>query len=125
MKENSIDYYEQNADQFISGSLKVDMSQVYNHFIKYIPNGGYILDAGCGSGRDSLYFIEHGYNVTAFDASEAMANYCRKLTGVNTRQATFKKFETDILFDGIWACASLLHVPREELSDTIERLSRF
>ncbi len=64
-------YYEQNAEQFFADTVDVDMSVLYARFLESIPAGGYILDAGCGSGRDSKAFASSGYRVAAFDASPA------------------------------------------------------
>jgi len=116
-------YYDQNAKRFISDTTHVDMSGHYERFLPWIPKGGSIIDAGCGSGRDSLAFKEMGYDVQAFDASVAMVKATRKLANVPTYQTTFQNCTFDNLFDGIWACASLLHVPRLELSLALSNLA--
>ena len=77
----SIDYYNKNAEVFITNTINVDMSSFYKRFLSLIPDGGRLLDAGCGSGRDTEYFLTHGYRVDAYDASEAMAGHAAKLTG--------------------------------------------
>ena len=125
MKDGNIVYYDNNAEEFISGSVDADLSATYTPFLSRIPEGGYILDAGCGSGRDSLYFIEQGYEVAAFDGSAAMVRHCSELTGLKAVHATFDNYESEIQFDGIWACSSLLHVSREDLGRTLQRLSGF
>ena len=70
----TLEYYNENADKFILGTLNVDMMTIQKKFISYIPKNGKVLDLGCGSGRDSLFFKTLGYNVTAIDGS---AELCR------------------------------------------------
>lgn len=119
----TIAYYDKNSQQFFDRTVDVDMSALYTPFLELIPTGGRILDAGCGSGRDSLYFKQHGYGVEAFDASAEMCRLASILTGQPVRQMTFDEVEWESEFDGIWACASLLHVNRESLSAVLERLA--
>lgn len=119
----TIAYYDKNAHQFFDQTVDVDMTALYRPFLELIPHGGKILDAGCGSGRDSLYFKQHGYGVEAFDASAEMCRLASILTGQPVRQMTFDEVEWASEFDGIWACASLLHVGRASVSAVLERLA--
>lgn len=122
--ELTLNYYNTNAKNFIEGTLNVDMSELRHKFLSYLPQAAYILDAGCGSGRDSLAFKEAGYRVTAMDGSEAMCNQTAELIGQPVRQMIFQEIEDVNLYDGIWACATLLHVPEEDMVDVFRRLSR-
>lgn len=110
-----MDYYDKHADSYISTTVSVDMSAQYSMFLPYLAEGSSILDAGCGSGRDSLEFLKRGYLVEAFDNSIAMVEHARNLTGLDVRQLSFQEMDYEGVFDGIWACASLLHVPNIEL----------
>jgi SAM-dependent methyltransferase len=118
----NIDYYNRNAQAFIDSSIDADVRDLYDKFLPDIPAGGRILDAGCGAGRDTLAFRGLGYLVDAFDASEEMVKYSRSLTDVDVKLDTFMSFDSETDYDGIWACASLLHVPRTELASTIKKL---
>ena len=91
-------------------------------FLIHVPAGGDILDAGCGSGRDALAFHRAGYRVTAFDASPEMCRMARQYTDLPVIQMTFQEMTWRSAFDGIWACASLLHVPQVELPDVLGTL---
>ena len=119
----SIDYYEKNADSFYEDTYKVDMSNMYKRFFSHLASGAYILDAGCGSGRDTKEFLSLGYKVSAFDASIQMVIRARKLTGVNINLKEFNQINEKSVYDGIWACASLLHVPIAELISVMQRLA--
>jgi len=99
------------------------MSEHYRRFEKYLLPESTILDAGCGSGRDSLYFLSHGYNVNAFDASIEMVKLSSKLTGLSVHHAKFEDVNFDVVFNGIWASASLLHVDRGSIMDILQRLT--
>ncbi len=119
-----VDYYEQNAEQYAADTLHIDMSEVYARFLQYVPPRGYILDAGSGSGRDTLAFLNLGYKVDAFDASPALCVISTRLTGVKTKLQRFEDFESEQVYDGIWASASLLHVSQVEMPDALNRLAR-
>ena len=122
---NSINYYNQNADKYCNNTLKVDMSKIYHSFLQHLPANALILDAGCGSGRDSLYFLNKEYRVVAFDGSSEMARRSSELTGMQVEQCTFEQFHTRKQFDAIWACASLLHVEKEKLAGVIKHLAGY
>lgn len=115
-------YYNQNADQFIAATLAVDMKELHRTFLRHLPIGSHILDAGCGSGRDALAFKQQGYDVSAFDVSEAMARHAEKLLGQEVHVKSFADVNEHATYDGIWACASLLHVPIAEQSSIFARL---
>ena len=115
-------YYQTNADKFIADTQSVDMSPLYLRFLRHIPQGGHILDAGCGSGRDTKAFSAKGYRVTAFDACEALVEHARTHTGLPVVLREFKEVSEIHTYDGIWACASLLHLPESSLLDALHRL---
>jgi SAM-dependent methyltransferase len=115
-------YYRDHALAYAESTLGVDMSEIYGRFLGYLPRSAKILDAGSGSGRDTLAFKNLGYNVDAFDASPALCAFSTQLTGVPARVQTFQDFESEPVYDGIWACASLLHVRADELDDAVRRL---
>lgn len=94
--DKNIEYYNENAESFFNGTVNADMSLWRDKFESYVANGGRVLDAGCGSGRDSKAFKQHGFSVVAFDEE----------------------------FDGIWACVSLLHVPEEDLQGVLGKLHK-
>ncbi len=122
--ENNIKYYNEHAAEFLQNTVNADMSEWRERFAKYLPTNGRILDAGCGSGRDSKAFLEEGFAVTAFDASEEMCKAAAAYTGLVVKQKMFQELDYCDEFDGIWACASLLHVPYNELPDVMQRLKR-
>lgn len=124
MVDNNIEYYNINAASFVAGTQNVDMSIWRDEFESYVTDGGRILDAGCGSGRDSKAFIQHGFSVVAFDASREMCKAASKLIGQEVWQMKFQEIAFEEEFDGIWACASLLHVPYEELPNVMNKLHK-
>ncbi len=117
----TIDYYNKNASEFCAGTIQANMSDLYAPFLAYVPNGK-ILDCGCGSGRDSKFFLEKGYLVDAIDASEELCQYASAYTGLNVQHMTFAEIQAESIYDGIWACASLLHVPEDELPEIMVKL---
>ncbi|MBV7299038.1 class I SAM-dependent methyltransferase [Enterovibrio paralichthyis] len=119
----SVDFYNQNAQAFFDSTKEVDVSSLLAHFTPHLPNGASVLDAGCGSGRDSKRLLEMGYAVTSFDASTALAAIAEGYIQQSVSICTFADFESDTQFDGIWACASLLHVPASELPSTFAHLA--
>lgn len=119
---DSIAYYDNNAHLFIDGTVDVDMSELYSRFLQHVPDGGHILDAGCGSGRDAKYFLDQGYQVTAIDGSKEMVAASSKLTGLTVQQLQFDDINYQHEFDGIWACASVLHVEKIKMVETIDKI---
>lgn len=115
-------YYQTNAKHYAAVNDSFNMTQFYNIFLPHISAGGKILDAGCGSGRDSLYFLKQGFQVDAFDASSEMAKIAREKTGLVIRVERFQDLESTHKYDGVWANASLLHVPWQELDGVFYRI---
>lgn len=120
--DGTIAYYDRTAEAYAKATLDVDMAPIYRRFLAHVPPAGEILDAGSGSGRDTLAFLDLGYRVQAFDASAKLCALSSALTGVATRHLRFQDLDDENAFDGVWACASLLHVAEAELGDAIARL---
>ncbi|MFL1453290.1 DUF3427 domain-containing protein [Marinobacter sp. GN3S48] len=121
---DTLGYYENNAAAFVESTFEVSMNELYDEFLPMISEGGHIIDAGCGSGRDALYFNQHGYRVTAFDGSKSITALASQKTKLSVQHRTFSDVSELSAYDGIWACASLLHLPVSEVPDAIERLWR-
>lgn len=119
----TLKYYQDNAQTFFDGTVNIDMSSLYETFTQHLAPGARVLDAGCGSGRDTKAFQEMGYQVEAFDASPAMVELARKHTGLPVKVMTFAEVDWKEEFDGIWCCASLLHVPAAELPGVMRRVA--
>src|SRR5215210_7831164 len=120
--ERTLSYYEANAGRFFEDTCDLDMGPIYEPFLFLLPPGAHILDAGCGSGRDSRAFLERGYEVTALDASETMAKLASQHIGRPVLRMSFDEVRFRDYFDGVWACASLLHVPNRESPIVLKRL---
>lgn len=118
------DFYNENAKTFFDSTVQLNISHLYKPFLARVPAGGRILDAGCGSGRDAKRFIELGYKVEAFDASPDLAQLATAHLGQPVACMVFDQMNYDNEFDGVWACASLLHVPKTDLPDTLRRIAR-
>jgi len=119
----TIQFYQDNADDFFDGTVNVDMSNIYKHFTKNLIKNALILDAGCGSGRDTKAFLDMGYNVEAFDASTELVSRASAYTAIEVTHAMFDDVDSIEQYDAIWCCASLLHVPETELPETLKKLS--
>ncbi len=119
---DSIEYYNKYAAKIYEDTIDVDMSGVMQEFLKELEEGDTILDLGCGSGRDSLTMYELGYDVTPLDASEEMCKLAEIHTGLDVLQMTYEEMEFEDVFDGIWACGSLIHVPKNEMPEILGRI---
>jgi SAM-dependent methyltransferase len=130
-KNTSLVFYDNNASEYCKGTVKNDLSNVHDYFLSEIPSPpANILDLGSGSGRDTLAFIQKGYNVVAVDGSPGLAKQAEKLIRTKTSNKDFKvdvRFFEDInyknKFDGIWACASLDHMPKKSLKPVLDKLA--
>lgn len=120
----TVAYYNRNAEHFISSTIDAAMAPLLAWFLSHLPEGGSVLDWGCGSGRDSKSMTDAGYLVQAADASRAMCAATKNLTGIEVRCETFQDLDAQCSYDGIWANASLLHVPSVELPEVFSRAAR-
>lgn len=120
----TLDYYNKNANTFAECTINVEFTDIQDRFLKLLPEGAHILDFGCGSGRDTKYFLSNGFLVDATDGSEEMCRIASELTGISVRQMLFSELDVVDVYDGIWACSSILHCPKEELKDVIRKMIR-
>lgn len=123
LHNKTLDYYNKNAPQFISSTVTVDFTQTQDHFLKLLPPYSLILDFGCGSGRDTKYFLSKGYRVDAIDGSEKLVEAASNYTGIEVRHMLFQELDEVSKYDGIWACSSILHLSKEELAGVFGRMS--
>ena len=122
MKNSTLEYYDQNAEQFFKTTADVDFTGTQDRFLRYLGLGSRILDLGCGSGRDTRYFLEKGYQVDATDGSAEICRLASEYTGIPVKQMLFSELDAEEEYDGIWACASILHLPEDELRDVMHRI---
>ena len=102
----TLDYYNKNARSFAEATVDVDFYDTQKHFQKLLPEQGYILDFGCGSGRDIKYFLSQHFQVDAIDGSEELCRIASDYTGIKVKKMLFKELEEIEKYDGIWACSS-------------------
>lgn len=120
----SIKFYNENAESFFNDTVNVNLNTIYQHFLPKLPSNAHILDAGCGSGRDAKYFIEQGFQVSAFDASDELAKKSSEYTSLMVEVNTFEHYQSTHTLDAIWACASLLHVTSAQLPQAFTNLAK-
>lgn len=120
---NTLNYYNQNAAQFCETTLSVEFSATQNRFLSRLPAAAHILDFGCGSGRDTKAFLNQGYHVDAIDGSEKLCKLASQHTGIRVRHMLFQELSAVEEYDGIWACSSILHLPREELAEVMRKMA--
>lgn len=123
MVNKTLNYYNQNADSFIEGTVSVNFKEVQDKFLQML-SGKKILDFGCGSGRDTLYFLKSGFDVAATDGSEELCKYASEYTGIQVKQMLFQDLDEVDYYDGIWACSSILHLSKNELRMVMNKMSR-
>ena len=120
---STLSYYERHAQQFAESTQQVDFHAIADRFIAMLPSDGNIMDFGCGAGRDTKYFLEKGYSVVAMDGSPALCQLASHYTGIPIYQQLFGEFAEHEAYDGIWACASILHLPWDELQQVLGSLT--
>jgi len=119
----TINYYENNAKQYIEDTVNANMAQHYDIFLKHVPEDARILDIGFGSGRDMLYFESKGYKVAGIDPTLSFYNNMKE-KGYDVYHIPSEDSSFVNEFDAIWACASLLHVQRCNLHDVLVRCNQ-
>ena len=115
-------YYNQNACTFAESTISVDFSETQNRFLTKLSPDAHILDFGCGSGRDTKYFLEKGYHIDAIDGSKELCRIASEYTGIEVKQMLFQELAEQEKYDGIWACSSILHLPKDELKIVFEKM---
>ena len=119
---DTISFYNTHAADFVRNTVNVEFTGVQDRFLKYIPDHGFILDFGCGSGRDTKYFLDKGYTVTAVDGSEELCRLAEEHSGIKVKCMLFNELDETAVYDGIWACSSILHLSRTALKDVFYRM---
>lgn len=121
-KYNTLEYYNKNAKQYCEQTIVGKLQENYDKFLIHLPNNAYILDFGCGSGRDSKYFIDNGYKVNAIDGSLEMCKLASKYINQEVKCMKFDELEDINVYDGIWACSSILHIEKDKLVDVLVKM---
>ncbi len=120
----TLDYYEKNAEAFTNGTANIEFSGMQDMFLSELREGASILDFGCGSGRDAKYFLQKGYQVTALDGSVELCRIAEEKFGIAVTQMNFNDFDEEDIYDGIWACSSILHLPKQELKNVLLHMEK-
>lgn len=119
---NTLGYYDNHADEFYKSTINVKFTTIQERFLAKLQIGSYILDFGCGSGRDTKYFLEQGYNVEAIDGSAELCKLASEYTGISVKNMYFQELTEAEKYDGIWACSSILHLPMDDLADVVRKM---
>ncbi|NLR96444.1 class I SAM-dependent methyltransferase [Rhizobium sp. P38BS-XIX] len=116
-------FYADNASLYAARERNLPKSRL-DVFLAALPAGASILELGCGAGQDAAYMLSRGFDITPTDGSAELANEAEKLIGRPVRIMRFETLDASTAFDGIWAEASLLHVPRSDLPGIFDRILR-
>ena len=124
--EETIAYYDANAEFYARRWLGARvMLEDLELFVQNLP-GSWVLDAGCGPGRDVRYFVEQGLDADGIDLSERLLEIARRevpgasLMYMDMRQLHFPNG----FYDGVWSCASLLHLDRGDVPKALREFWR-
>lgn len=118
--DRTIKYYNHNGEKYAAKTLNLQLSGQWTEFSTYIKPKGKILDIGCGSGRDMIKFQQLGFMTEGIEPSHAMAKIARQNSGSIVHEIPVEKMAFQNKFDGVWACASLLHVHEKNILPVIE-----
>lgn len=119
----TLDYYAANAAEFAGSTMDVEFSAVQARFEALLEPKARVLDFGCGSGRDAKRFLEAGYEVDAIDGSPELCMIAAQHTGLPVCCMRFEELNVTCVYDGIWACSSILHVPKAQLPVLLEKMA--
>lgn len=122
MNNKTLDYYNKNVETFVESTVFVDFKETQDKFLNRLNPGDFILDFGCGSGRDTKYFLKSGFQVEAIDGSSELCKIASKYTGLEVKQMLFQELDSIEKYDGIWACSSILHLPKKELKLVLRKM---
>lgn len=117
-------FYDANAAAYAAAMLPdTDTLAQFRAFVRLLPPGGHVLDLGCGAGHYAKLLRDAGFRLTLVDGSPGLAAEAQVRTGLPVRVQLFQDFRDPPVYDGIWACASLLHVPEQDLPDVFARVA--
>ncbi len=119
---NTLGYYDSHADKFYKSTVNIEFTTMQEKFLTKLEKGSNILDFGCGSGRDTKYFFEQGYNVEAIDGSAELCKLAGEYTGIKVKNILFQELSEVDKYDGIWACSSIMHLPVGELDEVMKKM---
>jgi len=122
--ESTASYYEGHAAEYFQRTVHADLSNIYDRFLTFVPTAGRILDAGCGSGRDLREFGQRGYRATGIDASRELVELAKRYSSAPCHVMRLEALSYVGCFEAIWACASLLHLPKAMLDGVLRRLAK-
>lgn len=120
--EQTINYYNLNAKNFIENTQNADMHIPQNRFHRLLAEHASILDFGCGSGRDTKFFLQKGYDVTATDGSAELCKLVSAFSGIDVKEMLFQDLDAISMYNGIWACSSILHLPKIEQFPVFQKM---
>ena len=116
-------FYADNAATYAQ-HVTTPTGQQLSAFLAHLPSGGKILELGCGNGRDAAHMLSLGFDVDATDGTPELAAEAERRIGQPVRILRFEQLDATAAYDGIWACASLLHAPAGDLVDILSRIHR-
>lgn len=123
MDDATLQFYRQNAEAYAKREI-TSRHQRLTKFLALLPKGAAILELGCGAGADSAEIIARGYDVTPTDGSPEMAEVASRRLGRAVGTLLFHDLDAVEAYDGIWANACLLHVPRDQLASVLALIHR-
>ncbi len=122
--KGTLDYYNENAKDYINSTKNVEFAGMQDKFLGFLKPGDRVLDFGCGSGRDAKYFLEKGFRVDAVDGAIEFVKLASEYTGIQVKQMLFQDLDAVGIYDGIWACSSILHLPGKKLEDVLGKMAK-
>ncbi|MFS8148701.1 class I SAM-dependent methyltransferase [Rhizobium sp. BR 249] len=121
--ETTSAFYRENAEIYANRTRDLPKDEL-DAFLARLAPGAAILELGCGGGQDSAYMLSQGFDVTPTDGSAELARQAEARIGRPVKVMLFQDLDAENAYDGAWAHASLLHVPRPELPDVFARIRR-
>lgn len=123
MDDATLQFYRRNAEAYAGREITSRHARM-TKFLALLPAGAAILELGCGAGGDSAEMIARGYDVTPTDGSPELAEIASRKLGRPVGTLLFHDLKAVAAYDGVWANACLLHVPREQLAGVLGLIHR-
>ena len=120
----TLEYYDENAEKYVKESFALTARDNQDMFLSFVKRGGHILDFGCGSGRDTAFFLMKGFTVVPTDGCESICKLASEYLKMPVKVLEFNELDEEDEYDAVYASASIMHLEHDKLMELYPKIIR-